>query len=340
MSAMSGHDHRADRGERGLLLERAREERPGADELAQPRLRALGGGARVALGVEQPLALGLALQPLRRRADERVGDGFDLADVGARVVHRLAAAERERGIAQPPDRLDDASRDPPRRHAAEAEREQDAAAVRDERLEHRDLLDRRRNADRDRPVGRVQARDRRLHAHALDRRRLADRFVAARLLHQREERGRRPLAEGALVLARARDARVAAVEDGDDPVVGDALLADDAQDRLRADDRREHVAHFAVLQHRNAHRDAELAEQAAPQRADDRCARAHDLGEALRLRGRRQLRAVLATGVEQLRAIGRGEHDRHPLGPRREDATRELIRLLQVGRRWPSRSGR
>ena len=73
MSAMLGTITERDRRERRLLLERARQQRAGADELLQARLRPLGAGARLALGIEQQLALGLVLRAQRGGGDERIG---------------------------------------------------------------------------------------------------------------------------------------------------------------------------------------------------------------------------------------------------------------------------
>ena len=72
--------------------------------------------ARLALGVEQQLALGLALLAQRGGADERLRDRLDLDQVGLARLDRRAAAERQRGVAQARDRRRD--RCPRRSHAA------------------------------------------------------------------------------------------------------------------------------------------------------------------------------------------------------------------------------
>ena len=328
------HDHRADRRQRRLLLERlverAREQRACADELLQASLRFLGARARIALGVEQPLALGLVLLAQRRGGDERVRDRLDLDHVGVGAAHRLVAAERQRGVAQARDRLRDAARDAPRGDAADAEREQDAAAVGERRIAQRARLDGRRDAEGDGPAGRLNARDGGVDEVPFDRRRLADHLVALADAHQGEQRRRGRAADVAIVLARARDADVVGIEYRDDPVRRHALLVDDAQDRLGPDDRCEHVTDIAVAHDRDAHRNAEVAERAALERADDRFLDADDLGEALRLGDRRLRRAELARGAEQRRAVGCGEQDLAPLGARREDAAREPVRAREI----------
>ena len=325
------NDHRADRGQRRFLLERAREQRAGADELLQARVRALGRRARLALGIEEQLALGLVLRAERRGSDERIGDRLDLDQAGLDRLDRRALAERQRGAAQATDRRGDRAGEEPRGDAADAEREQDAAAVGERRVAHGGVLDGGGHAERHHPARRAHARQRRVHLDALDGRGAADGFVAvAELGEHRLQRRRRRRSHVARVLARAGDAKVGGVEDGDDPVVGDALLADDLQDRLGPDDRREHVAELAVTLDRNAHRDAEVALRPARERADDRRACSHHLGDALRVGHLRRRCAERRRGVEERDAGRRRQQDGPPLRPRREDAPRRLVGVGEV----------
>ena len=253
------NDHRRDRAQRGLFLERAREQRAGADELLQARLGALGARARLALGIEQEFALGFVLPAQRGGGDERVGHRLDLDHVGLGAAHRLAATERQRRVAQLRDRAGDVARAAPRGDAADAERQQDAAAVGERRVAQRPRPDRRRNAERDRPSDGLHGHDRGVDLVALDRRRPPDAFAVRLETHHLQQARRRRSAEEALLIARARDAQVLVVEHRDDPVLRNALLADDAQDRLGTDDRRQHVTQLAVALDRNPNRNPEAA---------------------------------------------------------------------------------
>ena len=94
-----------------------------------------------------------------------------------------------------------------------------------------------------------------------------------------------------VVIARAGDPDVVGVEDRDGPHRRHALAVDDGDDRLRLDDRAQHIAQRAVAHHRNAHRDAAVAERPGGERADRRRAGAHGLGHALQLGQARRLRA-------------------------------------------------
>ena len=116
--------------------------------------------------------------------------------------------------------------------------------------------------------------------------------------------------------------------------------ADDAQDRLRPDHRGEHVAQLAVALDRNAHRDAEVAERAARQRADDRRSRAHHLGEARRIGDRRRRRAEGVTVLKSGTPAGVASSTARHSGRAREHAPRQLVRVgeIDVGRR-PERLG-
>ena len=211
---------------------------PALTSSCKPRLGAARRSPRAcALGIEQQLALGLASRALRGGGDERLGDRLDLDQAGLGVLDRRAAAERRGGVA--------AGGAIGRRCCPRAARRRCCRAAaragcrrRRPAPESRSgaALDRRGHAERDHPARRANPRERGVHVRRLR----ASTYAPTASLRAPSDvisacsDRRRRRAEVALVLARAGDARAVRIEHRDDPVVGNALLADDAQDRLRA----------------------------------------------------------------------------------------------------------
>ncbi len=331
-----GHDHRGDRGERGLLLERPRQQGAGAGQPLQPPLRRFGDGAGLPFRVEQALAFGFAAGAQIGGADQGIRHRLDLEHVRGRGLDPLAAAERERAVAQAADRAGDAAGHQPRRKSPEGERKDDAAAVGELRVPQGALGDRRRLAERHGPVAGPDAGHGGVDVLPFERRRRPqDLDLVGRLGGQRLQRGAGQGAQVFLMLARARDADVVGIEDGDDPLVGQALLADHLQHRLGPDHRRQDVEQLAVALDRNAHRNPGVAARAARQRTDYGCTRAHRRFEAGGLVDRRCAGAQRRAGAEDQLAGRLGEQDGAPLRPRREHAARLLI-----GRRERAAVGR
>jgi hypothetical protein len=120
-------------------------------ELVLGAARRLGRGSGFALAPQKLLALGFVLRPLGGRRRERAAHLADLQDRRRRRHHGLAPAERLRGSAQPGHRAHDAAGDDERRNHPERDREENPAAVTEQRARRAGLDRGGRDADRDRP---------------------------------------------------------------------------------------------------------------------------------------------------------------------------------------------
>ena len=309
--------------ERGLVVQRRREQPAGLGEQRRPLARRL--GAR-----QELFTLALDLTPAARGVRERAAEGGDLRDPTARRrVWQLAGSEPRRRRRERDDRRRQATADDDRQRETRRQEHETAADQCHQRAPEAGVHRHRGDREIHRPPGVLEPIEHGVTPHAVEARHARGARVTAR--GQRHVGGRRRLADEALRLGHSPHDHAVAVHDRGGPLVRQLLGLEHAREIVRVQRGEQRAAQRAAAEHGHGHHDVGARRQVAgDQIRDDGQAAREDRGHGPRVGRGRKLRARRPQRVEHLSAGP--VHDGHaePATLPLERARGHVVKPLEV----------